>query len=246
LGFIFFTPGYATLAALYPNPCDFSRGKRFFASFGMSVIVSGLISLIIAYVLGLNVNMAYGVPFSLTMVMLLFAGLRRSQLDGLEEFSQVGFQLAVSNREDASRGGLDKVLHLALGLTILLVLLAAGRLWWVTYHHQPAFSEFYILGTGGLLDEYPDTIASGEPLQVMAGVTSHNPDKISYRLYASVDEGEPLLLKQFILANEQHWQDEVSVPIDTDGHTAKVSFLLFAGDLIEPVGRLYLWLDPID
>ena len=74
---ILYAPGYALLAALYPDKKAINRGQRFFASVGLSVEISSLLNLMITYSVGTNLHSSLGVIVLWIAVMVLIAGYRR-------------------------------------------------------------------------------------------------------------------------------------------------------------------------
>ena len=53
---LFFIPGYLLLAALYPDPRSLPPPQRFLGAFGLSVVVSSLLLLLVAYTAGFTIR----------------------------------------------------------------------------------------------------------------------------------------------------------------------------------------------
>jgi len=137
---IFYAPGYALFAALYPDTEGLNQGQRYAGSVGLSVVVTGLLQLIVTFSVGTTLITSFGVLVIWGVVMVLIAAYRRSLLPPENRFwVELDFQFA----DWIGETQLGKGLAVAEGIAIILLILAAGRLLWVSIETRPQYTEFY-------------------------------------------------------------------------------------------------------
>lgn len=196
LPFLLLAPGYALVAALFPERSrtytvakgedatreeEVSEGLDPLERIGLSL---GL-SLAVVPLLGLGLNFT---PWGIRLVPILVAvtgfvllasaaaWFRRERLPEAERL-----RFAVAFDEDAWRAQsrLDKALTVLLALSVLA---AAGALAYVlsTPRPQEAFTEFYILGPGGKAADYPSNMTPGSEALVIVGTVNHEGEPTPY------------------------------------------------------------------
>ena len=105
------------------------------------------------------------------------------------------------------------------------------------------FTEFYILGSEGMAEDYPQELVVGEQEVVTLGVINHEHQDADYNIEIRFDGERIQEIGPFSLAHEQMWQDNVTFVPTKVGTNQTVQFLLYKGEGSEPYRTVYLWLD---
>lgn len=205
LPFVLFLPGYALVAALFPErhrTYSVDKGEdreeteeveegidtleRVALSLGLSIAVVPLIGL------GLNYT-PWGIRLipilvSLTVFVLAASGVayaRRQRLPDDERF-RIAFEIEPPAWSEYST--LDKVLTVALAVSIVF---AAGALVYVltTPRVGERFTEFYILGPDGKATGYPTNLTAGEQGRLIVGITNQEHAPVRYDARMIAQEG---------------------------------------------------------
>jgi hypothetical protein len=140
-------------------------------------------------------------------------------------------------------GRTDRLLTVALVASIIF---AVGTLIYVvaTPKKGEQFTEFYILGTGGMAEGYPTTLRVGEGADLIMGVVNHEGEPVTYTVQARLD-GDPAVAQleaesgsarqdepwSFIvdaLDDEAEWEHPITVTALAPGEKLKLEFLLFS------------------
>ncbi|MHB8603771.1 MAG: DUF1616 domain-containing protein [Thermoplasmatota archaeon] len=203
LVFVLFAPGYALVAALFPErpreerviagePGEETEKKstrgidlleRVALSFGLSIAVVPLIGLALNYT-------PWGIRLVPILVSLTFftigsaiAGAwRRARLP---EDERLLIAIDLSAPEWGAYSPLDK--WLTVGLAVAVVA-ASGALVYVlvTPRVGESFTEFYILGPGGKAEGYPTNLTVNGTARLILGVVNHEHENVSYgaRMFA--------------------------------------------------------------
>jgi uncharacterized membrane protein len=250
LPFVLFLPGYALIAALFPAKSDLDGIERTALSFGLSIAVVPLIGL------GLNYT-PWGIrPFpiliSLSAFIFIMCGLaylRRIKLPEAEAFNVRFKETALSFRAEVlgtSESKLDKVLTVFL---ILSILLSVATLVYVviTPKEGEHFTEFYLLGPQGKADNYTTNYTLGQSGTVIVGVVNHEYRPVNYTMEVKLENKSlpfPENVKYINLANNETWEEPVTLIPSFEGQRMKLEFLLYnETDKSVPYRDLHLWID---
>lgn len=202
---VFFAPGYAITAALFPEsgesdpPADRSvRGfqfpsregvtvfERVVFSVGSSVVVVPLVAFVLNFTpWGIEFGSVVPSVGGLTIAMTAVATVRRWQIPPDERFRVPFDEWAAAARsellEPTSR--VDAALNVAL---VASVLIAAGGGAYAVLGPQEgqSYTEFYVLGeneTEALAaDDYPQTLEEGRNGTVVVGISNHEHERTEY------------------------------------------------------------------
>lgn len=192
---VLFLPGYALVAALFPErpeegPPPGEEGEpstrqgldgleRFALSLGLSIAVVPLLGLGLNFTpWGIRLAPVLAAITIFTLSAAAVAWRRRARLPRVERF-----QLAVAWEATpwSSLGPLDRALTVLLAVSFLA---AVGTLAWVLANPRPgeAFTEFYILGPEGNASGYPTALSPGENGTMLVGVVNHEHEPTSYEV----------------------------------------------------------------
>jgi len=201
LPFILFIPGYILIFALFPaRKTDRSIDiiERIALSFGLSIAVVPLIGL------GLNYT-PWGIrlePILLSIFIFIIgvgsvAIYRWINTDPDERFI---ISLNISLPKSESR--LDQALTVILAASILIAVVSLVYVI-VTPKTGEKFTEFYIIGSGGMADDYPRNLIVGQNATITIGIVNHEYRTINYTV-------EIWLVNQTIIYNETTGENETS------------------------------------
>ena len=180
---VLFIPGYALIAALFPENDDLDGIERVALSFGLSIAVTPLIGLALNYTpWGIRLDPILTVLTIFTFAMLAIAHMRRAVVPVEKRFSVPFREMAVEAKEDLfpeNQSGTDRALSVIL---IIAILAAIGTTLYVLAVPKEGehFTEFYILGPGGKATDYPTSFVAGSNQSVIVGVGNHEYRDITY------------------------------------------------------------------
>ncbi len=245
---VLFLPGYALIAALFPNKSDLDGIERLALSFGLSIAVVPLIGL------GLNFT-PFGIrllPILISLsifsfVMCWIAYWRRSKLSSEESFSVPFGEMYSSVKGEIfnSRSTMDKALTVILILSIIVSIVVLVYVI-VTPKQGEKFTEFYILGENGKAEGYPTSLEMGKNSSVIAGIVNHEYVLTNYTMDV-VLRNETLNRYSISLMHNSTWEENVSFAPGIKGNNIKLGFLLYKEDnFTAPYRDLHLWVNVTD
>lgn len=234
--FVLFLPGYTLVAALFPGSDDLTGIEKLVFSLCLSMAVVSLIGF------GLNFT-PWGIcsgsvltALVIFVVIMYLIGRHRRSRFGEEE----KFRIHCPLPKWSALSKPDRVLAV---LLVLAVLSAAGMLVYraVTPEVGERFTEFYVLGPGGLAEGYPLELRAGEVATVIAGVVNHEYTAVDYRVELWAGEHMKYRSEPISLEHGEKWEDSVHFSLQQQHNGLKVEFFLFRNGCEEPYRKLYLW-----
>ncbi|MBC2697341.1 MAG: DUF1616 domain-containing protein [ANME-2 cluster archaeon] len=247
LPMVLFFPGYALIAALFPKKDDLDAIERIALSFGLSIAVVPLLGLGLNYTpWGIRLIPILATLMIFTLIMCAITIYRRSELPVEEVFSVPFAAFFASIHEEIftkPESRVDRILTVILVISIIASVVMLVYVI-VTPKQGEKFTEFYILGPGGMADDYPVEFILGDSATVIVGVVNHEYAQINYSL-ALVLENESLTRNQEImLAHNETWEQHVTFTPDRAGTDMKLQFLLYwENNFTVPYRDLHLWID---
>ena len=224
-------PGYTLMAALFPRKLSIQSVERAALSVILSVAVVPLIALIFNYTTwGISLEPIFYAVVSLILIASLVALFRRWRLPQSERFT-----LHIRIRMPQWRGSssLDK----AMGAVAALFYVIA------TPRAPETFTDFYVLGSEEMAEDYPRELVLGEQAELTLGIVNHEHQDMSYTVEVRLDGEKVQEIAPINLAHEGEWREKVSLVPAKAGDDQKLEFLLYKGEGIDPYLTLYLWLD---
>lgn len=245
---VLFIPGYALVAALFPGKGDLDGIERIALSFGLSIAVVPLIGLLLNYTpWGIRLLPVLVSLIVFTLAMVLIAIHRRRSL-GRNAFTVSFRQMYASFKHEmftVQETRFDRVLNVTLASLILILVLTLAYVV-ITPTQGENFTEFYILGSEGMAENYNTQMEAGESVDVIVGIANHESTVTNYSLQVYLDN-EPLNIPdtfQHISLNpNETWERPLSIVPDDTGNDMKLQYLLYKDDNItDPYGDLHLWI----
>ncbi len=152
-----FLPGYALIATLFPRKDDLDAIERVALSFGLSIAISPLLGLALNYTpFGIRLTPILIVLSVFTIALAIGAWVRRSRIREADRF-WVDFGAFFKSIKDSFKttdSKADKILTTILIISIVLALSVTVYVI-ITPKEGEKFTEFYVLGPGGMAEEYP-------------------------------------------------------------------------------------------
>jgi uncharacterized membrane protein len=240
---VLFIPGYALIAALFPGKEEIDTLERTALSFGLSIAVVPLIGLALNYTpWGIRLDPIVLSLILFTVIMVLVAHYRRALLTQEEQFTlPVGewYHEAKTELFAEDQSSLDRALSYILIIAIVAAVITTVYVIVVPKEGEH-FTEFYILGDGGMAADYPDRFTVGTPQPVIIGVGNHEYVPVNYII-------ETWAMNQTWIAEENRSEiysmglldripvevlhnETVEIPYNftvTDDETNRIQFLLF-------------------
>ncbi len=238
-----FFPGYAFIAALFPRRGSLGGIERTALSFGLSIAIVALISLILNYThWGIKI---YPVLISLTVFTIitsLIAWFRRRRLGEAERFA-VSCKLYLPSWNMPSFA--DKVLSIVLVVVILGTIGTLAYIF-VVPRTGETFTEFYILGSEGKIGDYPTEVKVEEEARVRVVIVNYENEDVSYLVEVTVNGIKNNEIGPIALGHGDEWMGETGFTMVTPGENQRVEFALYKNGQSKPYQRpLLLWVDAV-
>jgi len=228
--FVFFFPGYALVAALFPKKEGVGGIERVALSFGLSIAVVPLIGLILnATPWGIGLESSLYSIASFIFITSIIAWFRWRRLPASKRFN-IEFQMTMLGW---GKSVWDKALSVVLALTILGALATVGYVIAVPKVGE-SFSELYILGLEGKAVDYPSELVVGEEGRVIVGITNNEHKTVSYRVEVRIGGEKNNEIGPIVLEHDDGWEGEVSFVPQVPGENQSVEFLLYRNGETEP------------
>lgn len=238
LAFLAFFPGYSLMAALFPGKDFPGNTERIALSCGLSFIIAALAGLFLHFTpWGIRL---YPVLIVLAVVICstsLIAWFRRRRLMDEERFS-IELSVSLPSWKDLTSSG--RTFIVLLGISILGTL---GILFFVlvTPRVGESFTEFYILGTEGKVQDYPVSMEAGEIADFDTIIVNNEGEAITYQVELMINGERNQILGPISLNQGEQWQDTLVIKIDEPGRGQKVDLILYKNG--SPDNCLYFWVD---
>lgn len=237
--FLVFIPGYALVAALFPRKDSLDRVERATLSLVLSLAVVPLLGMALNYTpWGIDTCPVIATVLGFILICSAAALWRRLRLPKEDRFTARPRPAlprpAGTALDRALAGALALVAMGALGTLVWAIAAPAGT---------EDFSEFYLLGDGGLMHSYPQEAFAGQPVEVSLAITNQEHARTSYVVEAAIGEDLVSRTEPIWLANGQSWQGRLSFAPATPGADQRVEFRLLKNGSPEPYLTLHLMLD---
>jgi uncharacterized membrane protein len=249
LVFLLFVPGYAFIAALFPGKEDIDAIERVAFSLAVNLALVGLIGV------GLNLS-SWGVRvvpvvlslMCLTLICIGAAWIRRQKLLPDDRFN-VDFASVLRSKHSLLPEADVPLNRTVTAVFIVALIISAATIAYIMVvpPQRETFTEFYILGPGGLTTDYPTNYTLGEQKPITIGVINHESHDQQYVLEAQLDGGAgttTLYSQQIALANSQSWEKTITLKPDQAGSHMKMEFLLYLNNnRSTPYQETHLWVN---
>jgi uncharacterized membrane protein len=250
LPMILFLPGYALIAMFFPDKNGLEGMERIALSVGMSVVVVPLI--------GLALNFTpWGIkeiPLLVSLSVFIFfmcgvAYIRRTRLPGdrIYGVSLKGsaINLIVSFFEKPG-SKTESILRIFLVLSFIVLAGTVAYISLVPPEKEP-FTEFYILGSGKMAENYKTDYIQGESGTYIIGIKNNEYRTMNYTMEVRLDNKTlplPESLQNIKLNHNSTLEEPLEITPSIEGRNMKLEFLLFnETEKNIPYRDLRLWIN---
>ena len=248
LPLLLFLPGYALIAMLFPEKSGLEGMERIALSIAMSVSVVPLIGLALGQTSwGIN-EIPLTTSFSgFTLDMLLIEYIRRSRLPADRAF-EVSFRTLAFNLISGAepRSKTEKSLRIILAL-FFLILIGTGAYVVLVPQEKNPYTEFYILGTNGMANNYTTQYIQGESGNYTIGIANHEYKTMNYTMEVRLENKSlplPENLQHIKLDHNTTLEEPLKITPPFEGNNMKLEFLLFnETEKNVPYKDLRLWIN---
>lgn len=237
LPYVLFFPGYFLVSALFPGKDDLEGLERLALSLGLSLAIIPLIGLVLNYTpFGIRLWPVTIFLYVFMLAMTRVAQFRRKRLGPRERFT-VDFSSHLSSLENLKLE--DKVL--AIGFFVAVIGAGIGGTFLTPSNQGDGFTEFYLLGPEGKMDNYHTHLTVGEVGSVTVGIQNHDHETENYRILMTL-ENNLIGENSIVLSQGDQWQENFHFEPTETGENKKLEFLLYLENNPEPYYKLRLWL----
>jgi len=208
LPYVLFVPGYAFIAALFPEagsgPVDEDEDEldesgidgieRVALSFGLSIAIVPLIGLVLNFTpWGIRLVPIMVAVSGFTLLAVAAGTYRRNELPPEERFSVPYQEWLAAGRAEmfAPETRMDGALNVLLVFSVLLAMGSVGYAVAVPKQGE-SFSEFYLLTEGEdgelVADGYPQNFSSGEPQSLYVGIGNQEHRTVNYSVVVALQD----------------------------------------------------------
>ena len=233
LALTLFLPGYSLISALFPGKKDLGGLERITLGFGLSIAVVPLIGLALNYTpFGIRQE---PVLYSVAVLTLIFVAIAYSRRKSLKDGRfKVSFDLKPNMPENKVDTALTVILCLAIVASIAVLVYVI-----VTPKQGEKFTEFYILGPGGMADNYPTDLKIGQNGTVIIGAVNHEYQTVDYSLRVLYN-GTDIYRENIHLDDNQTYTKNYTFTAEKNG-TSELEFLLYKDGTNDTYRSLHLW-----
>jgi uncharacterized membrane protein len=254
LPLVLFLPGYSLIATLFPRKDDLDAIERIALSFGLSIAITPLLGLALNYTaFGIRLAPILIVLSVFTISLAIGAHVRRSMIPEADRFV-VEFGAFFNSMKESfmtKDTKIDRILSVVLIISIVLAISITAYVI-ITPKEGEKFTEFYVLGPGGMAEEYPTNLTVGEEGELIIGVVNHEYAAVTYQLELKLN-GKVIDQKSIVLTHNETWENPFTFKPKKAGEDQKLEFLLYKNpfnksvygeeDEEEKYRALHLWVD---
>ena len=245
LSYVLVIPGYCLTTALFPRRNDLSIVERLSLSIGLSIACVSILALLLDWLrLGLHPWPILLSELVITGLFMAIASRHRSQLPVDVIYLPEILRQPISNSLLHSKRHFYNVLA--------MVVLISGLAAWValTPVSDQSTTEFYIVGSEGLIADYPYQVGLKDQVRVKVGVRNGEKRDITYRFEVwvtdTLNHGRRERIMQsdtFSLHPGEKFEQPVAWHMPWAGDDQKVELLLFYNSVSQPDRQLKMWIN---
>ena len=237
---LLFFPGYTFTTALFPAKRNLRGIERAGLTFIMSLALVSLTGLALNYTpWGIRLN---PIVVSVTVLIILLSIITLIRRRRLSEEERFALRINIRPSGWTRLKTFDRGLYIALAVVVLGALSTLG---YVIARSKPQenFTNFYILGQEGMMENYPSTISLDEHADVTLGIENNENEASVYTVKIIFDSQEVQTIGPLTLADKEKWSSLVSLVPSRTGQNQKAEFFLYKNQETMPSLNLRLWLD---
>jgi len=243
---IVFLPGYMLIAFLFPKKGDLDLIERVVLTVIFSVVITALTGMILNYTRpGIHIETMLLSLVLITLVLSALTILRRNRLSPEErlryDFGKTYRNIGTIFSQESKIGK-----FLSIIVVISLVLALTSTAYVITKPRQEAsYSQFYILGPDGKINNYPNSLIAGQQGNLTIGIVNNENKQTTYRLLVK-SNGQVQLDETITLDNNQSTEIPFIFAVGNPGLMKMEFFLYKLPDNDNAYRYLNLWVNVTD
>ena len=246
---VLFVPGYAFIAALFPQKATLANGVRLALSFGLSIVIVPLLELALNYTRwGIQLGPTLIVIVVFTLLCSIVTSVRRYRLPRERRFAINWPDWHHIRLKAARLGGtrFDRTLSVVL---IIAIITSVAVTSYAVVMPKPNehFTEFYLLGTNDTLSNYTTQYKVGVPTPVTVVIVNHEKTDVTYDLVVTANNStqrEIIYSEQVMIPSGQQWEKSIDLVLNHPGDNALLDFALYANQTTtNPYRDVHLWVN---
>lgn len=246
---VLFVPGYAFIAALFPQKATLANGVRLALSFGLSIVIVPLLELALNYTRwGIQLGPTLVVLVVFTLLCSIVASVRRYRLPRERRFAINWPDWHHIRLKAARLGGtrFDRTLSVVL---IIAIITSVAVTSYAVVMPKPNehFTEFYLLGTNDTLSNYTTQYKVGVPTPVTVVIVNHEKTDVTYDLVVTANNStqrEIIYSEQVMIPSGQQWEKSIDLVLNHPSDNALLDFALYANQTTtNPYRDVHLWVN---
>jgi uncharacterized membrane protein len=123
----------------------------------------------------------------------------------------------------------------------VFIAVVVGTIYVTTTAPAERFTEFYLLGPGGMASEYPTNLTLGDSGTVLVGITNQEGEPLQYLVHVWLNDTKIGDLPLITLAHEETSERTYTFTPTQVGARWKLEFVLYRGDRSSVYRDLHLW-----
>jgi uncharacterized membrane protein len=233
--FLFLTPGYVFVSALFPGIRPLSSLERLVCSLVASIAVVCLTGVVLSFTpIGVNLQVSLIIISAFDLIFLLVALVRRLKLPDSERFS-----LATDRFRELFLQCRPNVIAITLAI-IIIAGVVAGSIFAVNHSVTKAQDEFYLLPVEGNTYNHSRIIQIGENLPVRVVVVNHSSNPQSYRMDIVIAGAVLRSYDKIDLKSGETWNEVIKVQPVKTGDNQRIEYVLTGSNIKD---TLYTYVD---
>lgn len=241
---VLFIPGYLLAAVLYPTQEVLNSIERIGLSIGFSIALISILGLGLNFTpWGLSQNGMLTTLVIWNLCMAFITWYRRLSVSPRKRSGISWTTLITEIQRLRRRSFFASYLILVAGLALLI-----GVTTWKIQQPIPSqeFTEFYILGPDGRVNDYPTMMMVGRANRLNIGVVNREGGDRTYHLVV-LQDGAPIgSAGPLTLGHGQRWEGQVEVIPTMPAQGSRLEIHLFRDSEVNPLHKLRLVVDVID
>jgi len=239
---ILFIPGYVLLATIFPKKDDIDINIRIILSFGLSIVIVLIMGLLLSLTFGIELVPVLLILYIYTITLALIGIYMRKKLPEESRLSISSDRIYdIISQKLKPKNGVDLLLTM---IIILMILLTTSVIYFTITVPKVGerYTEFYILNSSGVANNYPTKVAVNSNTNLLVGVVNHEYSSVNYTVQVTMDK-QLLTSKDLTLNNNEEWEKNVTFSAKK-GSNMELEFLLYKeNNFTIPYRTLHLWID---
>jgi uncharacterized membrane protein len=227
--FLFFSPGYAFIASLFPNNDSIDFSQRIVFSVGTSISFVIIVALVLNY-------SPYGLSqFTLSVALLFIVSL--SSIIALIRSKRISH--LVSSKVG---NGFSHKFYWVIPLILIVIFLIISS-YIVVYQDNVRITEFYLMRENGIGEAYPEQVVNGDQISIVTGIKNHEGMPLDCSIFGMIGGSPEQLTDSIHIEDSMTWEDHVSFSLSNLGDSQLVSLQLFCEGKPFPYRSLQFWVN---